>query len=704
MECKSTFFNNRLSWLLLLVVVFPLACNRIKGQDGDHKFTNALINETSPYLLQHAHNPVDWRPWGQEALDEAKKSDKLVLVSIGYSSCHWCHVMEEETFVDEEVAKIMNANFINIKVDREERPDVDQVYMTALQLIKGSGGWPLNVITLPNGKPIYGGTYHTNAQWKKVLTEVSKLYREDPEKANKYADMVAQGIQETNIVKAEGQPSVLSRDLLSESVRTWRANWDLEWGGQKEDQKFMLPGNMEFLLDYSLITGDRQAKDHVKTTLDRMAMGGVYDQIGGGFYRYSTDRYWKVPHFEKMLYDNAQLIGLYSKAYLVFKDPLYKEVVLETIAFLEREMKDPEGGYYAALDADTEGEEGKFYVWGEPELQKLLRDDFERFSDYYNIKPSEVWEKDTYVLYRKVGDKDFTGTGQISESDLSRLKTTWKTQLLAAREKRIRPRTDDKKLTSWNALLITGFVDAYKAFGNKDHLKRAEEIYGFLQDKAVREGQLVHSYKKDGKLIPGFLEDYSYLAEACLQLYGATMDVKYLERAQELNSLVQAKFADPTSGMYRYNGEQELISKIIKTDDGVLPSPNGVMAHNLFKLGHIKYDRAALAKANEMLTTMATSIKDSPSSYSQWGLLLLQTVHPYYEIAVVGPQAAQMLRDLEGNYVPNTLVVGSPVASSMPLFKDRFDESGTFIYVCQDTTCKLPVDTVEGALEQLRNF
>jgi hypothetical protein len=405
-----------------------------------------------------------------------------------------------------------------------------------------------------------------------------------------------------------------------------------------------------------------------------------------------------------MLYDNAQLISLYSKAYQVFGDPLYKEVVLETIAFLEREMKDPEGGYYAALDADTEGEEGKFYVWKTEELQGLLKGDLKLFNDYYNIRPQDIWEKGNYVLHRTEGDGEFATRNNLSTQDFQALKATWKEVLLKARDQRERPRTDDKILTSWNALLINGFVDAYRAFGNGDHLKKAEHIFTFLLEKSYRKGQLVHSYKKDSRIVPGFLEDYSFLSNAALRLYGATMDLTYLEWAQKLNATVLYEFPDGDSGMFRYNGEQELISKIIKTDDGVLPSPNGIMAHNLFQLGHINYDREALAKAKEMLTTMVPSIAESPYSYSQWNLLLLHTTHPYFEIAVVGTKAKNLMEGLQANYVPNTLLVGSRVASDLPLFKDRFDQDGTYIYVCQDNSCKLPVESVGEAMRQLREF
>ncbi|MEE9361101.1 MAG: thioredoxin domain-containing protein [Cellulophaga sp.] len=690
--------------MLLPLLILPFSCADLKSQKKAHKFTNALIEETSPYLLQHAHNPVDWRPWGQEALDEAKKSNKLILVSIGYSSCHWCHVMEKETFENEETAKMMNENFINIKVDREERPDVDQVYMTALQLLKGSGGWPLNVITLPNGKPIYGGTYHTNKQWKEVLAKVNKLYQEDPKKANEYADRLAAGIQEVNLIQPLTDFEVLNTETVINSVVKWKSNWDLELGGDKLTQKFMLPNNVNFLLDYAILSGDEPSKEHVKKTLDKMAMGGVYDQIGGGFYRYSTDKYWKVPHFEKMLYDNAQLLSLYSKAYTVFKSPLYREVVEETIAFLEREMKNTEGGYYAALDADSEGEEGKFYVWKEEELQLALGEDYELFSKYFNVQKKNVWEHGNYVLYNSISDIEFGEENKVASTDLEKLKQKWSDLLLEVRAKRVRPNTDDKILTSWNALLINGFVDAYKAFGNKEYLERAEGVYDFIVAKSYKNKELFHSYKKNSKRIDGFLDDYAFLTNASLNLYGVTMNTKYLEMANTLNNVVLSTFKDEASGMFVYNRSNELISKIIKTNDGVIPSPNAVMAKNLFELGHIYYNVGYVKKSKTMLATVTPLLIENAYSYSNWNSLLLNNAYSYFEIAIVGKNAENKLIELGKYHLPNVLVVASTLESKMSLFEGRYVEEDTYIYVCQDSACKLPVTTVKEAVEQLDNF
>ncbi|MEO9890933.1 thioredoxin domain-containing protein [Aurantibacter sp.] len=675
-----------------------------KNVNESHKFTNALVNETSPYLLQHAHNPVNWRSWSPEALKEAEVKNKLVLISIGYSSCHWCHVMEEETFEDEKVAKVMNENFINIKVDREERPDVDQVYMTAVQLINGNGGWPLNVITLPNGKPLYGGTYHTKEQWTEVLTKISDMYNKDPKKAAEYSDMVAEGIAEVNLIQPSNDFESLTSDVVNSSVAKWKLEWDSDFGGELGQQKFMLPSNLNFLLDYAELTDDKEAKIHVENTLDKILLGGIYDHIAGGFFRYSTDNKWKVPHFEKMLYDNAQAIELYSKAYKIFKKPAYKNAVMQTISFLQREMKDANGGYHAAIDADSEGEEGKFYVWKIEVLKSILKNDFELFASYYNINTAAEWEEGNFVLHKSEVDDVFIKQNNLSIKELDEIKNNWNEPLLNARNERVRPRSDDKIITSWNALLINGLVNAYEAFGEKEHLKMATSILEFIKKNSFNDGDLVHTFKKGSQRKEGFLEDYAFLVDATLSLYGTTMITEYLELAQKLNASAIEKYSDAETGMFKYNEGEELIAKIIKTDDGVLPSPNAEMAHNLFKLGHLVYNTDMMKKSKSMLSSMLPSITDSAPSYSKWNALLLNTAYPFYEIAVVGNNAEVLLQQLQVKNIPNVLLVGSSEKSNLPLFEGRFAKDDTLIYVCQNTTCKLPVATVEEALQQLANF
>ncbi len=369
--------------------------------------TNALINETSPYLLQHAHNPVNWYPWGEEALQKAKEEGKLIIVSIGYSSCHWCHVMEHESFEDSVVAQLMNDHFISIKVDREERPDIDHIYMTAVHLLNQQGGWPLNCIALPDGRPIWGGTYFPKVQWMDALQQVSAYYRDNPEKTLEYAESLAEGIRQNSIYQVEEDPVLLDHEALHTVFQGWTRQFDKNNGGNMGAPKFPMPVNLEALLHYGIQYKDQSILDHVDLTLTNMARGGIYDQVGGGFSRYSVDPIWKVPHFEKMLYDNAQLIGLYSRAYQVFGNETYRQVVQQSIEFLKREMVSGQGAFFSALDADSEGEEGKYYIWSKDELEQLLGGDFDLFSEYYNVNATGLWENNRYILYRTSDPKEF---------------------------------------------------------------------------------------------------------------------------------------------------------------------------------------------------------------------------------------------------------------------------------------------------------
>ena len=423
-----------------------------------------------------------------------------------------------------------------------------------------------------------------------------------------------------------------------------------------------------------------------------------------GFFRYSTDRYWKVPHFEKMLYDNAQLIGLYAKAYTIFQEPVYKSIVLETVSFLEREMKNPQGGYFAAMDADSDGEEGKYYIWKEEELKTILGADYELFSAYYNINPAKAWEQQKYVLHKSFNDIDFAKQQGITSETLEAAKNKWKPLLLKSRTNRIKPNIDDKIITSWNALLVSGMVDAYKAFGDVSFLDTAENIFGFIEKNSYKEGRLIHSFKEKSTQSEGFLEDYAFMEDAALNLYSVTMNTKYLDLAQSLNQVVETEFADASSGLYKYRGNNTLISKIIKTDDGALPSPNAVMGHNLLRLGHIDYNTDYTDKAKKMLSSLLPDILEFGGSYSKWNKLFMHSVYPYYEIAVVGTNADHLIKEINTHHLPNTIVVGSTTESDLPLFENRFVPEETFVYVCQNSTCKLPVTSIEQALEQLRDF
>ncbi len=435
------------------------------------KHTNALINETSPYLLQHAHNPVYWEAWKPEALQKAEYENKLLLISIGYSSCHWCHVMEHECFENDAVAEVMNGNFVNIKVDREERPDIDQIYMDALQMMTGSGGWPLNIVALPDGKPFWGATYVKKDDWIKVLKQLNSLFVSDPKKVHGYAESLTEGIKEINKITSTEDSNLLSIGQVKEIVTDWSVYFDTFLGGYKRAPKFMMPVNINFLLHYGTVQNDSNILEYVHTTLTRMAWGGIFDHVGGGFSRYAVDTKWHVPHFEKMLYDNGQLLSLYSKAYAQSKNILYKKVVIEIVSFLETELLSDSGGFYSSLDADSldendKLEEGAYYVWKQAELKKILGEHYPIFSDYYNINSYGFWEHDNYVLIRDASNAEIAKKHQLTEPELEQHINSCLEILKAKRSKRNKPRLDDKILTSWNGLTLKGLTDAYRYLGN----------------------------------------------------------------------------------------------------------------------------------------------------------------------------------------------------------------------------------------------
>ena len=696
------------------LLILSIALSSCKGQNTkpmEHQFTNDLINETSPYLLQHAHNPVNWKAWNSKTLAEAKESQKLVLISVGYAACHWCHVMEHESFEDSLVAQVMNDNFINIKVDREERPDIDQVYMTAVQLMTGRGGWPMNVIALPDGRPIWGGTYFKKEQWINALDQISKLYKENPEKLYEYATKLEQGIKSVDIVALNTNAPIFENDFIEESVLKWANQFDYHNGGLNRAPKFMMPNNYHFLLRYANQNEDEKLMDFVNLTLTKMAYGGVYDHLGGGFSRYSVDSIWHVPHFEKMLYDNAQLVSLYSDAYLKTKKPLYKDVVEETLAFIEREMMTSNGAFYSSYDADSETkngdlEEGAYYVWQKEDLKLALKEDFDLFSDYYNINDYGLWEHNNYVLIRKDDDESIMMKYNLTSEILSNKKKDWKESLTIIRNTRPKPRLDDKSLTSWNALMLKGYVDAYRVFENKHYLEIAIKNAEFILSNQHREdGGLYHNFKNGKSTINGYLEDYATTIEAFLDLYEQTLNDKWLYTARDLANYVFDHFQDDKSKMFYFTSDEDdkLVSRSIEYTDNVIPASNSIMAKNLFKLSHY-FDNQHFSKtALTLLNNVKPEIQQYGSGYSNWLDLMLNYTFPFYEVAIVGEAVFTKIIDLNTFYIPNKIIAGSKNDNTLPLLKNRFLENETLIYVCVDNTCKLPVSEVENAINLLKN-
>ena len=688
------------SFLLLIIIIN--SCN-----EKDPSMSNNLINETSPYLLQHAYNPVNWNPWNKKYLEQAKKEDKLVIISIGYSSCHWCHVMERESFEDSLVASIMNEKFISIKVDREERPDVDQVYMNAVQLMTGSGGWPLNVVTLPDGRPIWGGTYFSKDQWINALTQISNIYKKEPERFINYANTLEKGIKSLDVINTNENKTVVSSKELEKYVENIASKIDKEHGGFSGAPKFMMPNNIHLLLRTGHQNNDKAILDLVNLTLEKMAYGGIYDQIGGGFSRYSTDEKWHIPHFEKMLYDNAQLISLYSDAYLITKNELYKNVVYETINFVLQELTDSNGGFYSSIDADSksfdgEEKEGAYYIWKENELKNLLKDEFILFSEYYNINKYGYWEDENYVLIKNQSDLKFSKEFNLSKEDLIKKKDIWKGVLTRERNKRTRPNIDDKILASWNGLMINGLVDAYRVFKEDKFLDAANLCAEFiLENMQKSDGGLHHSHKDGISKINGYLEDYSAVIKALLNLYENTLNEKWLNTADNLMKYSYENFYNPETKMFFFTSklDDKLISRTVEFRDNVIPSSNSIMANNLFKLSHYYDNSKYLNTSLSMVKNISDQIDVYPNGFSNWMNLILNLNKNFYEIAIVGDSAIEKINELNKNYLPNKIVVGSLKDNSLPLLKNRYIEGETMIYVCVKKACKMPVKTIKEALK-----
>ncbi len=675
-----------------------------------HQYTNALIHETSPYLLQHAHNPVDWHAWNDETLALAKKENKLLLISIGYAACHWCHVMEEESFEDSTVAAVMNKHFINVKVDREERPDVDQIYMNAVQLLTGSGGWPLNCVALPDGRPIWGGTYFPKENWLNAIEKLAELYKTEPEKAEEYAAKLTEGIHQSDLVTLNKEAPNFTKIELDSAVTKWEAYLDPKNGGNKGAPKFPMPSNINFLLRYATQTKNSELLKYVNTTLTQMAYGGIFDQIGGGFARYSVDEIWHIPHFEKMLYDNAQLVSLYSKAYQATKNPLYKEIVYRTTQFVESELYNGKGAFYSSLDADSKTttgalEEGAYYIWTKDELEKILGADFNLFAQYYNVNLHGKWEENNYHLIRTLSDEEIANKNNISVNELSNKVKSWQKTLLAARNKRDLPRLDDKSLTSWNALMLKAYADSYAVFNEKHFLEMALKTAQFITSKQLKEdGGLYRNFKNDKSTIDAYLEDYATTISAFLRLYEVTLNENWLQTAKQLTDYCYDHFYDDNNKMFFFtsNTDANLISRKTETDDNVIPSSNSIMANNLFLLGHYFYNKKYSDNAKAMLNNMKASTLNYAGGASNWLQLYMNFAGNFYEVAISGKNAKEKLQELNQHYIPNKLIVGSTKDSKLPLLEFKYAENETTIFVCVDGACQLPVTKTNEALKQIK--
>lgn len=675
---------------------------------ADKQFTNRLEKASSPYLQQHAHNPVDWFPWGKEALEKAKKEDKPIMVSIGYSACHWCHVMERESFEDEDIAAIMNEHFVCIKVDREERPDVDQVYMDAVHAMGLQGGWPLNAFLLPDQRPFYGGTYFPPQGWAQLCNQIGKVFKEQREDLEKSAEGFMQTLGRSEVEKygLESTGNQFTKEKLHEMAKKFAENFDLNKGGNNRAPKFPMPVNYRFLLHEGVINQNQESLDHVERTLNNMAWGGLYDQVGGGFTRYSTDMDWFVPHFEKMLYDNGQLVSLYTEAYQVFKHPLYKQTVYQTIDWLEREMTSPENGFYSALDADSEGEEGKFYLWTENEFQTLLGPDADLMIDFYNIT-SGNWEPQKNIPFRSENHDAFAKRNNIELDELEDIIKSTNLKLLNERSKRVRPGLDDKILTGWNALMLKGLCAAFAVFKEDKFLQLALKNAQFILDHVYDNGHLKRNYKDNQATIDAYLEDYAAVIQAFIALYEVTFDESWLTHAEALTETTLEEFFDKDEELFFFtsNTAEALIARKKEIFDNVIPSSNSMMATNLYHLGILIDNETYIEKSNVMLQRIDRVVTMAPQDLANWAVFYGQRTYPTAEIAIVSNDLTNDMHRLNDLFIPNKVLVGktSNALSNLVLLASRelVNNESTF-YLCYNKACQLPVNTTEDVFKQLQ--
>jgi uncharacterized protein len=658
----------------------------------NHNQPNALIHANSPYLLQHAYNPVAWEEWSDATWQRAKSENKLVLVSIGYSTCHWCHVMEHESFEDFETAEIMNHHLINIKVDREERPDIDMVYMDACQIMTGRGGWPLNVVCLPNMQPIYAGTYFPKEQWQQIIEQLAKVYREEPEKANDYAQRIQEKLDSINQWQSG---DTISRNQLKEQFITMAENLDWVDGGPNRAPKFPLPGQYEFILDYHLLTGDESAKDFLHLSLIKMSNGGIYDTIRGGFCRYSTDAQWFAPHFEKMLYDNAQLISLYSRAFAWSDAPLYKQIAEECIQFCEAELGlkgDPNhthAGYGSALDADSEGMEGKFYVFTREELLTILNDEeFALAEIQFNIQQDGNWEHGYNILHQPLAPLQVLEKSGLTAAQYHPLLLSIKQKIKRYQDSRVRPSFDDKAICSWNALYLKALADAGLFLDNSTYLDKATALADWLWSTFWQNDSLLRIHRNGETKIHGFLEDYACLCDGLLSLHRASPNPKYIVMANALLTKAIELFYDPQTQQMAFtpkNGEALIVRKSDLNDD-VIASPNSILAHCLFQVGMLQSNQEFIQLANTLLLQVSSPMIQSPGWYFNWSRLAQSITLGGCHIKIDGGNRQNL----------------KPLYQHLPSWTTlEYNENNAEmqIMVCCNNTCFPPVNNMAQALE-----
>ena len=677
---------------------------------------NRLINETSPYLLQHANNPVDWYPWGPEALERARSENMPILLSVGYSACHWCHVMERESFENGEIAQLMNEKFVCIKVDREERPDIDSIYMTAVQTMTGQGGWPMTVFLTPDGKPFYGGTYFPPEDrpglpgFPRVLQAIARTYRENRADVFRTTEQLLQNLRQTSSGVRSLEP--LTADVMHQAYRGIASQFDDRHGGLGLEPKFPQPMTYEFLLRYHLRSQAPEALDMVELTLDHMARGGIYDQLGGGFHRYSTDTFWLVPHFEKMLYDNALLVKLYLHAYQVTGNPLYRRVIEETLGYVQREMTDPRGGFYSAQDADSEGVEGKFFIWRPEEIIAILgKEEGAIVNRYFGVTQEGNFEGRSILHVADAPDTIAAEAGMAVE-ELDALIGRSKASLLEVRDRRVRPEQDDKVLTAWNGLMLRAFAEAGAVLGREEYTGIANQNAKFLLDNLRDGDRLLRTYK-DGKAhISGYLEDYAFLIDGLIALHEATFDERWLSESIGLAQAMVDLFCDEASGQFYDTGRdhEKLIIRPRDFSDNAIPSGSSMAVDVLIRLAVISDEPEFERRAATSLRSVRELMTRFPAGAGHWLGALDSYLSPTKEIAVIGARGdtatESLVSEVYRNFLPNRVFLGKnhgdSVVAGVPLLDDReMIEGRPTAYVCQSYVCKLPATEPEELARQL---
>lgn len=690
--------------LLLIGAIGLWGCARNSSQSPP---LNALSEAISPYLRQHADNPVLWQEWSDKALQQAADENKLLVISIGYASCHWCHVMEEETFMDSTAAAVMNTHFVALKIDREERPDIDQIYTKAAVLLNGSSGWPLNIIALPDGRPLAAVTYLPTDRWIQLLDRASQLYRDNPNALLEQANSIAEGVKKSEPLPLEGQGAEQNADDYLGFYSSLSPAFDPINGGLREEQKFPRVALWQALLEYGAYTQNPSALEAVERNLKAMASGGIYDHVGGGFARYTTDAQWHIPHFEKMLYDNAQLLSLYARAQRYYDEPVYEELIRQTSTFMTTHFRSPQGGYYASFNAVSEDGEGKYYTWTKADLEDLLDEEQQQvFFELYAVTEGGNWKDGENVIYQKNSREEAAISLGISQPRVKELMADAKKLLNKEREKRKAPSIDDKVITGWNAMMLKAFTEVYQSTGDEETMQQALDLAEFISENLQQDsGELSRVFHPDyGNSGQGFLDDYAHWIDALISLYQTSLDKKWLDLALKTSDYVLSNFSQEDSPMFTYSAisKQALYASDVPLYDADTPSPNALMAHNLSLLGTLYERKELLQKSRDMLAAMDFHAPAYATGIASWWQLLGAHSLGLNEVAILGSEAQTKLKSMQKSYLPFTLFLGGDT-ENLPLLQQKRVAGKTMIYVCRNKTCKLPVELPQQAVSQIRS-